>query len=289
MRRLPIAAAVSAAQTGRGRLDICDAVVTSQGRHGLSAISSGLGVLGLPRQISACLFDLDGVLTDTARVHAAAWKEMFDCYLRARAEREHTPFVAFDPVADYDAYVDGKPRADGTRAFLASRAIDLPEGHPGDRPDAQTVQGLGNRKNEIVLRRIHHDGVQAYPGSVAYARAVRDAGLRRAVVSSSTNCHDVLIAAHIEDLFEQRIDGLTAQREQLARQTGTGHVPRRGSRPRSRARRRRGVRRRPGRGRRRPSGGFGYVIGSTGRASRTTPRERRRHGGHRPGDPMSQR
>jgi beta-phosphoglucomutase family hydrolase len=190
--------------------------VTSQGRHGLSAISSGLGVLGLPRQISACLFDLDGVLTDTARVHAAAGKEMFDCYLRARAEREHTPFVAFDPVADYDAYVDGKPRADGTRAFLASRAIDLPEGHPGDRPDAQTVQGLGNRKNEIVLRRIHHDGVQAYPGSVAYARAVRDAGLRRAVVSSSTHCHDVLIAAHIEDLFEQRIDGLTAQREQLA-------------------------------------------------------------------------
>ena len=148
-------------------------MVTSQGRHGLSAISSGLGVLGLPRQISACLFDLDGVLTDTARVHAAAWKEMFDCYLRARAEREHTPFVAFDPVADYDAYVDGKPRADGTRAFLASRAIDLPEGHPGDRPDAQTVQGLGNRKNEIVLRRIHHDGGGYRVGRLRAGRARR--------------------------------------------------------------------------------------------------------------------
>ena len=157
------------------------------------------------------MFDLDGVITDTARVHAAAWKEMFDCYLRARAEREHTPFVAFDPVADYDAYVDGKPRADGTLMFLGLTRDRPARGTPGlFRPDAQTVQGLGNRKNEIVLRRIHHDG------SVAYARAVRDAGLRQAVVSSSTNCHDIMIAAHIEDLFEQRIDGLTAQREQLA-------------------------------------------------------------------------
>ena len=141
---------------------------------------------------------------------------MFDSYLRAHAARVHAPFIAFDPVEDYDAYVDGKARADGTRTFLASRGIDLPEGHPGDPPDAQTVQGLGNHKNEILLRRIRRDGVQAYPGSVAYVRAVRDAGLHRAVVSSSTNCRDVLIAAHIEDLFEQRIDGLTARREQLA-------------------------------------------------------------------------
>ncbi|WP_290047949.1 beta-phosphoglucomutase family hydrolase [Nocardia nova] len=172
--------------------------------------------LGLPDGIGACLFDLDGVLTDTARVHAAAWKEMFDAYLRAHAVREHLPLVAFDPVADYDAYVDGKPRADGTRAFLASRGIELPEGDPNDPPDAETVQGLGNRKNEIVLRRIRRDGVRAYPGSVAYVEAVRAAGLRRAVVSSSTNCRDVLVAAHIEDLFEQRIDGVTAQRETLA-------------------------------------------------------------------------
>ncbi|WP_258081395.1 beta-phosphoglucomutase family hydrolase [Nocardia nova] len=187
------------------------------GRLDCSRVRIGAAVtLGLPDGIRACLFDLDGVLTDTARVHAAAWQEMFDGYLRARAAREHSPFVAFDPVADYDAYVDGKPRADGTRAFLASRGIDLPEGDPHDRPDDETVQGLGNRKNEIVLRRIRDDGVRAYPGSVAYVEAVRAAGLRRAVVSSSTNCRDVLVAAHIEGLFEQRIDGVTAQREKLA-------------------------------------------------------------------------
>lgn len=120
--------------------------------------------LGLPDGTRACLFDLDGVLTDTARVHAAAWKEMFDAYLRARAAREHSPFVAFDPVADYDAYVDGKPRADGTRAFLTSRGIDLPEGDPNDPPDDETVRGLGNRKNEIVLRRIRHDGCRHIRG-----------------------------------------------------------------------------------------------------------------------------
>src|SRR5438874_12615326 len=108
--------------------------------------------LGLPEQIRACLFDLDGVLTDTARVHAAAWKEMFDAYLRARADRNHQPYVPFDPVADYDAYVDGKPRADGVRSFLAARGIVLPEGHEDDPLDAETVHGLGNRKNEIVLR-----------------------------------------------------------------------------------------------------------------------------------------
>jgi beta-phosphoglucomutase family hydrolase len=172
-------------------------------------------VLGLPDSIRGCLFDLDGVLTETAKVHAAAWKEMFDDYLRERAQRSGEPFVPFDPVADYDEYVDGKPRADGTRSFLASRGIELPEGKENDPPDAQTVYGLGNRKNEIVLRRIHEDGVEAYPGSVSYVRAVKDAGLPRAVVSSSTNCRDVLIAAGIEDLFDARIDGVVAEREHL--------------------------------------------------------------------------
>jgi beta-phosphoglucomutase family hydrolase len=172
-------------------------------------------VLGLPDSIRGCLFDLDGVLTETAKVHAAAWKEMFDDYLRERARRSGEPFVPFDPVADYDQYVDGKPRADGTRSFLASRGIELPEGHENDPPDAQTVYGLGNRKNEIVLRRIHDDGVEAYPGSVSYVRAVKDAGLPRAVVSSSTNCRDVLVAAGIEDLFDARIDGVVAEREHL--------------------------------------------------------------------------
>jgi len=172
-------------------------------------------VLGLPDSIRGCLFDLDGVLTETAKVHAAAWKEMFDGYLRERARRSGEPFVPFDPVADYDEYVDGKPRADGTRSFLASRGIELPEGRENDPPDEQTVYGLGNRKNEIVLRRIHEDGVEAYPGSVSYVRAVKDAGLPRAVVSSSTNCRDVLVAAGIEDLFDARIDGVVAEREHL--------------------------------------------------------------------------
>jgi beta-phosphoglucomutase family hydrolase len=172
-------------------------------------------VLGLPDSIRGCLFDLDGVLTETAKVHDAAWKEMFDDFLRERARRSGEPFVPFDPVADYDEYVDGKPRADGTRSFLASRGIELPEGRENDPPDAQTVYGLGNRKNEIVLRRIHEDGVEAYPGSVSYVRAVKDAGLPRAVVSSSTNCRDVLVAAGIEDLFDARIDGVVAEREHL--------------------------------------------------------------------------
>jgi beta-phosphoglucomutase family hydrolase len=171
--------------------------------------------LGLPDGVRGCLFDLDGVLTKTATVHDAAWKEMFDSYLRERAAQTGQPFVPFDPAGDYKEYVDGKPRADGTRSFLASRGIELPEGSPDDPPDAQTVHGLGNRKNEILLRRIREDGVEAYPGSVRYVRAVRDAGLRRAVVSSSANCHDVLVAAGIADLFEERIDAVVAAREHL--------------------------------------------------------------------------
>ena len=172
-------------------------------------------MLGLPKGTRGCLFDLDGVLTKTAKVHDAAWKEMFDDFLRDRSRQTGQPFVPFDPVKDYDEYVDGKPREDGTRAFLASRGIDLPEGGEDDRPDAQTIHGLSNRKNQIVLQRIHTDGVEAYEGSVRYVRAVRDAGLRRAVVSSSANAHDVLVAAGIEDLFETRIDGVVAERDHL--------------------------------------------------------------------------
>jgi beta-phosphoglucomutase family hydrolase len=172
-------------------------------------------VLGLPDGIRGCLFDLDGVLTQTAKVHDAAWKEMFDDYLRQRAQRTGQPFVPFDPVADYDEYVDGKPRADGTRSFLESRGIELPEGSDDDPPDAETIHGLGNRKNILVLRKIREDGVEAYPGSVRYVEAVKAAGLPRAVVSSSANCHDVLVAAHIDDLFDARIDGVVAEREHL--------------------------------------------------------------------------
>jgi beta-phosphoglucomutase family hydrolase len=173
-------------------------------------------MLGLPNGVNACLFDLDGVLTKTAKVHAAAWKQMFDSYLQERAARSGDPVEPFDPVADYDEYVDGKPRYEGVESFLASRGIDLPRGEPTDPPEAETIDGLGNRKNEIVLRLIREQGVEPYEGSVRYVKAARDAGMRRAVVSSSTNCRDVLVAAGIEDLFEVRIDGVVAEGRHLA-------------------------------------------------------------------------
>jgi beta-phosphoglucomutase family hydrolase len=168
--------------------------------------------LGLPNNVRACLFDLDGVLTKTAEVHAAAWKEMFDDFLRSRAGEEFTPFGD----DDYENYVDGKPRTDGVRSFLESRRIELPPGSPDDPPGRETQAGLGNRKNELLLRLIHDRGVEPYEGSVRYVEAVRNAGLGRAVVSSSTNCRDVLRAAGIEHLFEERIDGLVAERDGLA-------------------------------------------------------------------------
>jgi beta-phosphoglucomutase family hydrolase len=171
--------------------------------------------LGLPSGIRACLFDLDGVLTQTARVHAQAWKEMFDAFLRERSKQTGEPFVPFDKVADYSAYVDGKPRYDGVRSFLASRGIVLSEGDPDDPPSAETVCGLGNRKNELVLALLRRDGVQVYAGSVKYVEAVRDAGLHRAVVSASANTREVLKAAGIEDLFEVRIDGVVAAERHL--------------------------------------------------------------------------
>ena len=166
-------------------------------------------MLGLPDDITACLFDLDGVLTRTAEVHAHAWKETFDRFLAQRGEKP------FDLVRDYDEYVDGKPRLDGVRDFLASRGIELPEGSSDDPPGAETVDGLANAKNELVLRLIREQGVEAYEGSVRYLRAAREAGLRRAVVSSSHNCHDVLVAAGIEDLLEVRVDGIVAEERHL--------------------------------------------------------------------------
>lgn len=168
--------------------------------------------LGVPEGITACLFDLDGVLTRTAVVHAAAWKQMFDDFLR---HRDGDGFRPFDSTADYDAYVDGRPRADGVRSFLDSRGIGLPDGSDDDPPEKDTVHGLGNRKNLIVLEKIRTDGVDAYPGSVRYLEAVRRAGLRTAVVSSSANCKDVLVAAHIEQLLEVRVDALVAKERGL--------------------------------------------------------------------------
>jgi beta-phosphoglucomutase family hydrolase len=173
------------------------------------------GRLRLPETVSACLFDLDGVLTDTASVHAAAWKEMFDEFLCEWAHRQGTAFVPFDRVHDYDEYVDGKKRFDGVRSFLASRGIVLPEGATDDPPSAETVAGLGDRKNELVLAMIHRDGVVVFEGSVRFVRAAREAGLRRAVVSASANCAEVLERGAIADLFEVRVDGVVAEREHL--------------------------------------------------------------------------
>ncbi len=172
-------------------------------------------MLGLPEGVTACLFDLDGVLTQTAKVHAEAWKTMFDEFLKRWADEHGQEFVPFDAHADYDEYVDGKPRYEGVRSFLASRKIDLPQGNPTDPPDATTIDGLGNRKNEIVLKLIHDDGVQPYAGSVRYVKSAIEAGLRRAVVSSSTNARDVLKAAGIDDLFEEIVDGVVADRDHL--------------------------------------------------------------------------
>ncbi|GAA3690329.1 beta-phosphoglucomutase family hydrolase [Nonomuraea antimicrobica] len=173
-------------------------------------------MLGMPDGVRGCLFDMDGVLTRTATVHAAAWKTMFDDFLRRRADRTGAPYVPFDAVADYDRYVDGKERLDGTRSFLRARGITLPEGSPGDPPDALTVHGLSNRKNALVQATIDRDGVEVFPGSVRYVRAVRDAGLRSAVVSSSANTARVLEAAGLTGYFEARLDGVVARQRHLA-------------------------------------------------------------------------
>ena len=191
-------------------------------------------MLGLPDGIRGCLFDLDGVLTQTAKVHDAAWKEMFDDYLRERSRKTRRAVRPVRPVADYDEYVDGKPRADGTRSFLESRGIHLPEGSDDDPPDAETVHGLGNRKNEIVLRKIHEDGVEAYPGSVALS-----AGGQATPGCAARSCRRAPTAGTcwsppgIEDLFDARIDGVVAEQQHLRGQAGAGHVPGRGAGPRA--------------------------------------------------------
>jgi beta-phosphoglucomutase family hydrolase len=176
----------------------------------MSSPGPGPTAVGLPPRVSACLFDLDGVLTDTASVHAAAWKEMFDGFLRARAEKIGEPFVPFDIASDYPAYVDGKRRPEGTRSFLASRNISLPEGTPDDPPEADTINGLGTRKNNLVHDKIARDGVTIYPGSVRYLEAAQAAGLRIAVVSSSANTEEVLRVTGLDRFVEARIDAQVA-------------------------------------------------------------------------------
>ena len=165
-------------------------------------------MLGLPDHVTACLFDLDGVLTDTASVHRTAWKETFDAYLSAHGG---APFTD----DDYDDYVDGKPRADGVRDFLASRGIHLPEGQPDDPPGHDTVHGIGNRKNELLLERIHRDGVTVYEGSRRYLALARDAGLARAVVSSSANAVSVLKVTGLDEFIQAVVDGNTIEQKRL--------------------------------------------------------------------------
>jgi beta-phosphoglucomutase family hydrolase len=162
-------------------------------------------MLKLPDSISACLFDLDGVITQTAKLHSAAWKEMFDTFLRQRSEQTGEPFQEFTP-SDYDRYVDGRPRLDGVRTFLEARGIE---------PDEELVRRLGDIKNDLVLKLIRERGVEVYDGSIDFVKEAKREGLRRAVVSSSANTREVLESVGIEDLFEAVVDGLVAQREGL--------------------------------------------------------------------------
>jgi beta-phosphoglucomutase family hydrolase len=173
-------------------------------------------VLGLPEAVHACLFDLDGVLTDTASVHTKAWKIMFDAFLQQRAEKTGEQFVPFDPATDYRQYVDGKKREDGVRSFLASRGIELPDGNPDDRPDADTIYGLGNRKNDAFQKTLHEDGVKVFDGSRRYLEAVAAAGVAAAVVSSSANTREVLEITGLDRFIQQRVDGVTLREEHIA-------------------------------------------------------------------------
>ena len=164
----------------------------------------------------AVLLDLDGVITDTASVHAACWKQMFDEYLQKRATEKGEAFRPFNITTDYRLYVDGKPRFDGVRDFLTSRGIHLPEGSPDDPPGAETVGGLGNRKNDLVNKIIEDIGVAPYEGSVRLIRQLRHDGFKIAVVTSSQNCAAVLRAAKLEEFFDTRVDGHTILAEHLA-------------------------------------------------------------------------
>ena len=164
----------------------------------------------------AVLFDLDGVLTSTAKLHAAAWKQTFDTFLKVYAEKRKETFIPFDIGGDYRLYVDGKPRFDGVQSFLTSRGIDLPYGGPTDPPTAETVCGVGNQKNELVNQIMAREGVEAYPGSVRAVNLLKDRGIKTGVVSSSNNCAAVLRVAKIESLFDIRVDGETATELALA-------------------------------------------------------------------------
>jgi beta-phosphoglucomutase-like phosphatase (HAD superfamily) len=172
-------------------------------------------MLGLPADAVACVFDLDGVLTTSDEVHAAAWTQVFDAFLVGHAERNHRPFIPFDPMRDYPELVAGRPRRDGIRTFLASRGISLPEGSPDDGLGAATVHGLANRKYRVLRRRLGGKGVAAFEGSHSYLEAARMARLRRAVVSASANTELILERAGLRSLVEACVDGHTIAAEEL--------------------------------------------------------------------------
>ena len=167
------------------------------------------------RDFDAVIFDLDGVITHTAAVHASAWKRVFDKYLGPRAVRNGEPFQQFDLDDDYTRYVDGKPRYDGVRSFLASRGIELSEGHPKDGPEVETVCGLGNRKNRLYNEMLSEAGVEVFEDAVQQLHRWRAMGLKTAIVSSSKNCQLVLQAAGLSEFFEVRVDGMEASRLEL--------------------------------------------------------------------------
>jgi beta-phosphoglucomutase family hydrolase len=179
-----------------------------------SRTSGDLAMLGLPPQVRACLFDLDGVLTRTATVHEKAWKETFDDFLRSRSQATGEPFIPFTQE-DYDRYVDGRMRLDGVRSFLRSRGVELPEGDNNDPPEALTVHAISDRKNRQVLTLLEKGHVEVYEGSVRYVQACRHAGLGTAVVSASANTAAVLESAGIAGLFGARIDGVVAEKRGL--------------------------------------------------------------------------
>ena len=167
-------------------------------------------------RFDAVLFDLDGVLTDTAKIHAACWEKMFDEFLQKRAARIGEPFLPFDSTTDYQRYVDGKLRLDGVRSFLDARGIHLLEGNANDPAEKETIHGLGNRKNALVQETLAVEGVDVYAEATDFVRRLRRAGLRTAIVSASRNCSAVLAAAGITNLFDAQIDGNVAARLHLA-------------------------------------------------------------------------
>ena len=167
-------------------------------------------------QYDAVLFDLDGVVTNTASLHATCWKQMFDEYLRKRAEQRGEAFRPFEVATDYRLYVDGKPRYAGVTDFLSSRGIQLPEGNPDDPAELETVCGLGNRKNDLVNELIQRVGIEPYEGSVRFIHQLRRNGFKIAVVTSSQNCPLVLKAAKLDSVFQVRVDGNTIEAERLA-------------------------------------------------------------------------